>query len=297
MTLVCCWLDQSTSRERITAIADARASFLDGNDKWQVLNETTTKLLPVTVSCHELATQFDPGTSRFANPYYTTEICVGYSGYAFEALSIIELFRRCCGQLMSTGTDRPQPSSEGLTQLFVALCDRYFKQHKRPKEQRVDFILFGYSGGGAAWCTVLKHLPERKTTIERRGPLSVADAIQMGDGQSATAMAALGSLRASITRQARKVADRMDPGFEQDLEQARLILGDRKLIEDRVLEVLESQFMETVGGVLQKLELYFIGSGRAAAAYSQNDQEHMLFNLPMVAKDLGYAPITEHMGR
>lgn len=109
MTLVCCWLDQSYSRERITAIADARASFKDASGRWHVLVETTTKLLPVTVRCHRLS-DFDPATSQLAKPYRTTEVVIGYAGYCFEALSIIEMMRRCCGQLLTTsGSGRRWP--------------------------------------------------------------------------------------------------------------------------------------------------------------------------------------------
>lgn len=66
MTLVCSWFHQSYSRERITAIAVARASFEEASGRWQVLTETTTKLLPVTVKCHHLS-DFDSEKSQLGN--------------------------------------------------------------------------------------------------------------------------------------------------------------------------------------------------------------------------------------
>jgi hypothetical protein len=44
MTIICCWLDESYGRSRLTAIADARAAYKDEKDEWKPLTETTTKL-------------------------------------------------------------------------------------------------------------------------------------------------------------------------------------------------------------------------------------------------------------
>lgn len=296
MTLVCCWLDQSYSRERITAIADARASFKDTSGRWQVLAETTTKLLPVTVKCHRLS-DFDPATSQLAKPYSTTEVVIGYAGYCFEALSIIEMMRRCCGQLLTTSSDAPVAVGEGLANLLATLTDRYFSHHTRPSQQAVEMVIFGYSPEAKPWIATLKHKHGTNTTLDYRQGMDAEELVVIGDGTSTRAINALSKLRGQISRHKRKSSERLQAGFTRDLEEARHEAASKKAIEAAALDLAESEFINTVGGVLQKVELYSVAGDEAVAAYSQNAQEHILEGLPQVGDDLGYSAVTESMGR
>jgi hypothetical protein len=179
-------LDQSYSRERITAIADARASFKDASGRWHVLAQTTTKLLPVTVRCHRLS-DFDPATSRLAKPYRTTEVVIGYAGYCFEALSIIEMMRRCCGQLLTTSSDAPVAGGEGLANLLATLTDRYFSHHRLPSQQAVEMAMVGFSLEAEPWIATLKHSHSTKTALDYRSSMDAEELFVIGDGISAQA--------------------------------------------------------------------------------------------------------------
>lgn len=296
MTLLCCWFDQSYSRERITAIADAQASYKDASGHWQVLTETTTKLLPVTVKCHRLS-DFDPATSRLAKPYHTTEIAVGYAGYCFEALSIIELLRRCCGQLLTPSSEALVAAGDGLVNLLATLTDQYFACHSRPEQQVVEMVMFGFSPEAKPWIATLKHTHGTRTAVDYRSSMDAEELFVIGDAKSMQAISALPALREQISRHKRKSSARLEAGLTRDLDEARHEAADKKVIEAAALDVVENAFMTTVGGVLQKLELYSVAGDEAVAAYSQNREEHMLEGLPQVSKDLGYAPLTEHMGR
>src|SRR5262245_37154093 len=113
MTIVCCWFDRSFGRNRITAIADARAAR-KVNERWVPLAETTVKLFKADVKCHAMTDQNFSVEGPWTNPYYRTEIGIGFAGYCFEALSIIALLSQCLEQLAFDGNDRPRPGPDGI---------------------------------------------------------------------------------------------------------------------------------------------------------------------------------------
>src|ERR1700688_4456182 len=108
MTIVCCWLDNSYSRKRITAIADARASSSSSKTESTTLNDNTTKLFPTVVNCYALD-NLDFQTSTWKDPYFSTEIGLGFAGSCYEALSIIALYQRCVSQLVVDGATPNRP--------------------------------------------------------------------------------------------------------------------------------------------------------------------------------------------
>jgi hypothetical protein len=84
--------------------------------------------------------------------------------------------------------------------------------------------------------------------------------------------------------------------FEFDLERARHHTGDKKHVEDSVLKALDDELRATVGGVLQKAELYLSDDGVSRMAFCRDDKHHLLDALPSVGDQLGYVPVVERMG-
>src|SRR5208282_5914209 len=108
MTIVCSWLDDSYGRSRITAVADARVCT-ESAGRWVPLNDTTSKLFRIPVAC---CAEFDCSSGTWVNPYYTTELGLGFAGYCLEAMSIVALYRQVVERLAVVdpeGTARPKP--------------------------------------------------------------------------------------------------------------------------------------------------------------------------------------------
>jgi hypothetical protein len=111
VTLVCCWLDNSYGRYRITAVADSRAAEFRDNE-WHPHSEQTVKLFRVPVNCYR-ANDFVYETASWQNPYFQTEVALGFAGYCFEAMTIISLFSRAMEQLVSQNGE-PRPDTDAM---------------------------------------------------------------------------------------------------------------------------------------------------------------------------------------
>ena len=167
MTLVCCWLDTSYSRRRITAIADLRAAvFRTGN--WQPLSDQTIKLFRVPVKCHRLE-ELDTDTGSWRSPYYSTDVGIGFAGYCFEAMTIIALFSRAMEQLVSEGGE-PRPHPERIVDILARIATSYFASHGDRETQRVQFMLFSFCKKGP-WIARMKFVPDRPPEIFPLQPL------------------------------------------------------------------------------------------------------------------------------
>jgi hypothetical protein len=297
MTLVCCWLDYSFGRARITAIADTRACLRLATGAYQPLSETTTKLFRLRVHCHDLAS-LDPDTGTWARPYYTTQIGLGFAGYCFEALSIIALVRQTLEELVTEG-GRPRPTAQGLVELIAEVTKRFFENHTNPDEQEVDFLVFGYaSGDRKPWLRQVSHRGGKGVTISELS-LGPDDLHVIGSVSSNTNyVQAIAKLRRQINRH--RSGLKLQPGadgmFDYELEQARHVSAEKKSIEEEAIAKVESAFARDVGGVLQKLEAYEAG-GSTVVAFSRDDRPYALNHLTMVGPGLGFVPIGERMGR
>lgn len=140
----------------MTTIADTRASIKDQNQQWVAQNEATTKLYRAVVDCYELS-GLEQATGSWRNPYFSTELGIGFSGACFEAMSVITLFQRSVGQLVDEGGMRSRPTPKGLTDMLVKITDRWFKQDNYSDGMKVEFLLFGFSPiDGSPWAVQIE---------------------------------------------------------------------------------------------------------------------------------------------
>ena len=109
--------------------------------------------------------------------------------------------------------------------------------------------------------------------------------------------------RERIQKHRREVAEKpvpmtADQIFERDLEGARHDLAERKATEEEMLSQLESEFADSIGGVMQRLELA-VYEGDVVAGFTRDDRNYLDGASYSVAPDtlLGPIPIVEKMGR
>lgn len=299
MTIMCCWFDQSYSHDRMTGIADERAAVEKKKGEWTPLTESTVKLFRLSVKCHTMDA-LRPDVGGWRDPYYQTEIGIGFAGYCFEALTIIALLMRVLGQLVTEANDEPKPEVEGILILARQIIERYFAGHKNPDNQHVEFLIFGFSPGNAEpWAGKFVHVAGRPIEVKLRQPVTPEDFFVIGDPQVKKGFEErVRELRRRIAKQAGSitVGTGEDGQFEADLESARLRAADKKVIEEGLLADIDNEFVHTVGGVLQKIEVYRV-DGRGEVSYSRDDRPHLLDGLPCVGANLGYVPMGEGMGR
>lgn len=293
MTLVCCWLDNSYGRSRITAVADTRAAEFR-NDDWHPRSEQTVKLFRIPVQCHRLD-DLDVATGSWRDPYYRTELGVAFAGYCFEAMTIITLFARAMEQLVSQNGE-PRPDPGGMTEILKRIVRDYFSGHTNREAQRVQFLLFGFAD--RPWIARVSYSPGGPVDATAVEPLLDGRVHAIGDAGNASFTASTEEILQRITRHAQALRRGRAPDavFGHDLEQARHRDAAKKFVEENVLAKIESEFSRTVGGFLQKLEVYPVGDG-AAVAYTRESRSDILDNLPTAAVDLGYMPVGEPMGR
>lgn len=300
MTVVCLWLNNSYGRSRITAISDTRATQKLSDGSLKLLTEHTNKLFRLRVRAHD-GNSFDHDTGSWQNPYFETEIGLGFSGYCFEALSIIAYFSRALEELadVSVNQVRARPSERGIAELLGRIVIKYFSSHNNKEERTVSFIIFGYSAiNGEPWAFCVKHSNAIGVNII---PLSldVNDVHIIGSATSSTSVdQRIEQIRKMIRRHKEdlKQQDIQDGRFIFDLEFSRHESADKKSIEEEVLAIAESVDVKDVGGVIQKMEAYNI-NGKTLIAFSRDRTSDLLDGLPMVGDQLGYLPVLEKMGR
>ena len=302
MTIVCCWFDESSGRKRITAIADARAATQAPGGSWVPLSDTTVKLFRASVKCHSMDS-FQKEAGSWANPYFQTEIGIGFAGYCFEALTVIALLSRTLEQLVQDGRGEPDPEPLGILNLAREIMERYFASHTNLAHQVVEILIFGFSPSTLEpWCGKVEKKPGKPSIMrDFTQPMKSNDFLAIGDIAKETSFrASVEKLRRRISRHREDIAPGSgeDARFEYDVEVSRHYLADKKIIEDLTLEKLESEFSTTVGGVLQKVEVYPTAGGAAVVSFCRDDQDFLLNGLPHVTPaSLGYVPIGEKMGR
>jgi hypothetical protein len=292
MTLVCCWVDDSYGRNRITAVADSRAADLR-NDEWHPQSDQTVKLFRISVQCHRLD-DLDRDTGSWRTPYYRTEVGIGFAGYCFEAMTIITLFIRAMDQLVSQA-DEPRPHPDAMARILTRIVTDYFAGHTNREAQHVQFLLFGF-WAEQPWIARVGYVPDGPTSVTPVQPLLANQVHAIGDGGAAFTASTQETLD-RISKHARDL--RQDGGhtdFEHDLEQAKRRDVAKKVVEENVLAKIESEFARTVGGFLQKLEVYPTGDS-AVVAYTRESRSDILDKLPPAGQGLRYVPIGEQMGR
>lgn len=297
MTLVSVRLDNSFATRRLVALADSRASLRRTDGSWQTLSDTTEKLFAIPVRCHELGS-LTPVLGAWTDPYYRTTIGVGFSGSCFEGLTIIAHLTRCFAALVAPDGDRPRPCKEGVLNLVQRLVSVYKDKHHAPEGVVLHLLIFGFDGvdpwvGRVSWVgkdnvtsTVQIATPE---TLECIGQPGVFE-------QYATELRRRVDAHRKKTTQKRQGGD--DPEFERSLSLALDDLAERKAVEEGMLREIEASYAESVGGVLQRLELATDGN-TVEAGFTQDDRPYLesAYSSIAIGTCLGPIPIVERMGR
>lgn len=298
MTLVCVRLEKSFNVPRITALADTRASIRRQDGSFNTLTDSTQKLFAIPVRCYT-ADSLTPVVGAWVDPYYETTIGLGFSGSCFEALTIIAHVSQTLSLLAAPNGDQPTPTGEGLVHLIAQLCKSYFNDHSGYGNPYVLFLVFGFDGdrpwiGKVTW--------SKAKGLERSFTWAADDTLET-IGQDALYQQRAQQWRDSIQKHrdevARKPAAPTEDGrFERDLEVARHDVAERKITEEELLSQIESEFAETIGGVLQRLELAVSGD-RVFAGFTRDDRSYLDGASYSVTPGtlLGPIPIVEKMGR
>jgi hypothetical protein len=249
------------------------------------------KLFRIRVQCHHLEELNAAGTADWRNPYYTTEVGLGFAGYCFEAMTIITLFSRAMEQLVSDAGE-PRPNPTAISNILAKIVRDYFSGHANKAAWDVHFLLFGYHGP-EAWVARLDFTAKGLTgpTVE---PLVRHKVHAIPDARDGAFVASTHSILDRIAKHADDMREQVD--VELDLEQARHRDAAKKSVEESLLDKIENEFNATVGGSVQKLEVYRKGDS-AAVAYTRETRSDILDHLPLAGDRLCYMPIDEQLGR
>jgi hypothetical protein len=235
-------------------------------------------------------------------PYYTTELGIGFAGHCFEAMSIIALFQRCVEQLVADGTHCPLPEPNRLAGMLAEIATGWFRGHQSELAKEVEFLLFGFAPvGGAPWAAMVKkrngqdvQLGEFSHPLESQGVYSIGDV-----GQSQNFKMQVAKIRRCIQRHAKglKKGDGPDDLFEWELDVAKHSSAAKKSVEQFVRDAILDELKTTVGGAMQKVEVYKRDKNSGVLSFSRDLTPHMLDGLSAVGDRLAYTQLLEPMGR
>lgn len=296
MTIAYCWLDQSLARNRITAVADSRISH-KVNGAWAPLQEETIKLFRIPILCHSMSS-LDYGTGTWRDPYFSTEVGLGFAGDCFEALSILNAYERAVAQLVVDGDGQPLPEPQRLYCMLREVMRSWLRTYKREGAE-VQFLLFGYAPqDGLPWAGRIKW-PEVSGLDGDQFELPMRDSsvFIIGDERVPSGLAYANKVRSLFMKKVGKLnfVELRKAGFEPDLEEARRLNADRMYLEDDVASVLLDHTRVTVGGVMQKIEVFPQEGNRARVAFSRDDAGYA-DAFGEVAPKLAYRSVAEVMG-
>jgi hypothetical protein len=299
MTIAYCWLDRSLSKERITAVADSRISRQLDDGSWVPMQNETIKLFRVPVRCYSM-NDLDCATGTWRNPYFETELGLAFAGDCMEALSIANSFIRAVSQLVVDGPTRPRPEPSKLYQMLKDAGTHWLSSYAGSKLAQVHFLLFGYSDVDAhPWAARLMW-PEPPPPNGSQFELPMRDdsIFVIGAHKEPKGHDFAQKLRRLFQNKAGKkmnVEELSKAGIEPDLERAKLLNADRMLIEDDIASLLMSAAEVTIGGTMQKLEVFPDAGGRAIVAFSRDDVGFG-YDFQEVAPKLAYLSVAQRMG-
>ncbi|MUT27049.1 MULTISPECIES: hypothetical protein [Mesorhizobium] len=298
MTLVCVRMEESFGVSRITALADTRASIRRDDGSFKTVSDTTTKLFAVPVRCYRIES-LSPVVGAWLDPYFETQIGLGFSGSCFEALTVIAHISQSLSALVAPKGDEPLPTRNGLVNLIAKHCETYFGGHSGDGKPILFLLAFGFEDG-KPW--VAKFTASREDGIKSDAVWADKNTL-VTIGQDRLFQKYAGDWRDRIQKHqgqvsARKASSTADGAFEKSLEVARHDVAERKLTEQEMLRQIESEFAESIGGVLQRLELS-IYDGQVVSGFTCDDRPYMHGTSCNVTQGtfLGPVPITEKMGR
>lgn len=298
MTLVCVRLEKSFGLPRLTALADTRASIRQTNGTFKTVSDTTEKLFAIAVRCHSID-GLAPVVGAWTNPYFETTIGLGFSGSCFEALTLVAHFSKSLASLVAPNGDAPRPTGEGLLNLLTKLCESYFAEHSGDTDPVVRFLVFGFDIE-QPWIGRVAYSKRSGTTSS----FILADENTLETiGQDAGFTQRAHEWRNRISKHREEVSSKPlrshpDAFFDRELELARHDVAEKKATEEEMLLKIDSELMESIGGVLQRLELS-AHDGQVQAGFTRDDRDYLNGACFSVAPDthLGPVPIVQRMGR
>lgn len=298
MTLVCVRLEKSFGVNRITALADTRASIRRPDGSFKTVSDTTTKLFAVPVRCYML-NQLTPVVGAWATPYFETTIGLGFSGSCFECLTVVAHISQALSALAAPNGDQPVPVRDGLVNLIGKLCESYFSHHSGDGDPVLLLLAFGFEGS-KPW--VAKITWRRQEGLQSNTVWADEDTLET-IGQDARFQQYASEWRGRIRKHRLGVSSRPashtdDGAFKRALEVSRHDLAERKIAEEEMLRQIDSEFVDSIGGVLQRLELS-IDNRNVIAGFTRDDRNYMDGRSYSVTPEtlLGPLPIVEKMGR
>jgi len=300
MTIACAWWDESDGLKRITAIADARAAVEKTKGLWEPLSDRTVKLFAIDVRCHELENSLDTDRGgAWVNPYYVTQIGIAFAGYCFEALTIIAIVSRYLASLSTEGgPSKPEPKD--IARFISEIVARYLKSHKEPKQQSVQFLVFGFAPDtNQPWLAEVRYRQGEKVKDEFHPDFGKeGELFAIGDADICHEIAGQRILKDIRKRAARlKEGSGVDAAFEYEVEMARMDNAEKKAIEQMVLNKINNKYSITVGGNLQKLEVHLSGE-RTVTSFTDDRNFEFSEGLPALNRDgLQYVSQVQAMGR
>lgn len=299
MTLVCVRLDLSHGVKRITALADTRATSRRDDGSLKVVADTTMKLFAIPIRCYQMS-ELTPVVGAWLNPYHETTIGLGFSGSCFEAQTIIAHLSHKLAALVTPDSEPlPIPTAEGLVHLFSKLVESYFNSHSGDGKPVVYFLVFGFENlepwiGRVSW-TASEGL---KSSIVRP-----TEETLMSVGQDHLFRQYASEWQKRILRHKNKVlktshSAHSDEKFEQQVEVGRHDVALSKSTEDEMLNAIDAESVEGIGGVLQRMELALDGS-MVTVGFTHDDRDYLSGTAYTVTPGalLGPVPIVQRMGR
>ena len=298
MTLVCVRLEKSFGVPRITALADTRASIRRTDGSWKTISDTTMKLFAVPVRCYPIS-ELTPVVGAWTNPYFETTIGLGFSGSCFEALTFVAHITQSLSALVAPNGDQPVPTRDGLVHLIAKLCESYFNRHSGDGDPILLLLAFGFDED-KPW--IAKITWDKTNAVKSCAVWATEDTLETV-GQDALFEQRASDWRTRIQKHRDSVSTRnplptADGAFDQELEVSRHDVSERKSTEEEMLRQINSEFADSIGGVLQRLELTVV-DGQVVAGFTRDDREYIDSTSYTVTPGtlLGPIPIVERMGR
>ncbi|GJE71717.1 hypothetical protein [Methylorubrum podarium] len=288
MTIVACWLDESYGVTSLAALADARASEKVGSS-WVPLSDNTIKLFAVEVRCFK-GDSLAPGFGAWVNPYYKTTIGLGFAGHCFEALTIIAHIQRAMAALVVLDGPPCEPTGKGLVNLAMDIARRYLNSHKHGSSRDFELLIYGWDGPDDPWIGKIVWDKRNKEIEARHTNPNRYSVITIGDGAKASGK--FGWYSRIRTKIARQLYLRSSESYSErgEFSQAVLAIEATKQIERGIGYLVESKFVDTVGGVRQRLQIKW-EVDKGIAAFTADNQPALMDGLPSVRTDMVLAPI------
>jgi len=280
MTLVCAWLDKSSSTVRLSALADMRVTAKV--KKAERVSDLAVKLFALPVRCH--APFLAPNTGCLGQPYFETHYGMAYAGRCLESLYVVEHLRRAFGSLIDYGDEAAKPVGAKIHDYVNQVMGGYVADHADVKLRTTDpeafdklnnwsmtIIVFGWDED-RPWIS-------RNSWALKKPPVSefepATDTTFVAAGEDCTHTSArINSVRQLLDRRTNNLkADpaSADPEFSLLVEAARMKEAERKEIEQAVEDKILAEASHSIGGPLQKIELESNGAWsitRNAGVYS-----------------------------